>query len=132
VLSAQSFARYYARRFVNSLEHQLRQNKGWTHIHSSGVISRYAKRSAFGCRNILCEQIPARIPWQVPIAGFGWITGNPEVIPELPAKSPFYEQATRVKGFLFLSFHSLAFLPWLLFVRVDPCRCLSTVFLFAL
>jgi len=49
-----------------------------------------------------------------------------------PAKSGFYEQVTRVKGFLFLSFHSLAFLPLLLFVRVDPRRCLSTVFLFAL
>jgi hypothetical protein len=44
-------------------------------------------------------------------------------------KSPFYEQVTGVKWFLFF-LHSV--LPLLLFVVVDPRCCLSTVFLFAL
>ena len=54
----------------------------------------------------------------------------------LPAFGPsskvaFYEQVTDVKWFLSLSFHSLTLLPLLLVVKVDPRRCLSTVFLFA-
>lgn len=63
--------------------------------------------------------------------GCGRITGYSEVILAPPAKSAFYEQVTRVKGLVFLSFHSLGLLL-LLFVVVDPHRCLSTVFLFAL